>query len=201
MNEEAYYTFTQSYQDALNMLLTRLDVLNHTLYTSASAQPVHHIQHRIKSKSSLEGKLARLGYEPTVANAKDRLQDIAGIRVITYFVEDIYNLVRTLKGQSDLIFITQKDYIAHAKPNGYRSFHLILGIPVYCLDGMEYFPVEIQFRTLSMDFWASMEHRIAYKKERPNKEAMQMELLDFANILSDIEKRFEQYNDTASSDP
>lgn len=196
MTDEIYYSFTQSYEDAMKMLLTRLDVLNHSLYAAKETHPVHHIQSRIKGKESLEQKLLRNGYEPTVENAKDRLQDIAGIRVICYFVEDVYNLVETLKEQSDLILIAEKDYIAKAKPNGYRSLHLILGVPVYCMDGMEYFPVEIQFRTLSMDFWASMEHRISYKKSRPDKEQLTAELLDFANILSDIEKRFEQFNDS-----
>ena len=95
--------------------------------------------------------------------------DIAGARVICYFVNDIYNLVEILKSQTDLIVMKERDYIAGPKPNGYRSYHIILGIPVYCLDGMEYFPVEIQFRTMSMDFWASMEHRINYKKERQDR--------------------------------
>lgn len=200
LNDEEYYSFTQPYHDAMKILLTRLDVLNHTLYASSAVHPVHHIQHRIKAKNSLENKLQKLGYAQTVENAKDRLKDIAGIRVICYFIDDIYNLANILKIQSDLIFIAEKDYIANAKPNGYRSFHMILGVPVYCLDGMEYFPVEIQFRTLSMDFWASMEHRIAYKKDRSDRDQMTAELLDFANILTDIEKRFEQYNDTLPVD-
>ena len=91
--------------------------------------------------------------------------------------------------------IRECDYIASPKPNGYRSYHLIVGIPVYCLDGMEYFPVEIQFRTMSMDFWASMEHRICYKKERSDKEALTQELREYADMLVEIEDRFEQYND------
>ena len=128
-------------------------------------------------------------------NAKDYIQDIAGVRVICYFVDDIYNLVDILKRQSDLVMIRECDYIASPKPNGYRSYHLIVGIPVYCLDGMEYFPVEIQFRTMSMDFWASMEHRICYKKERSDKEALTQELREYADMLVEIEDRFEQYND------
>ena len=128
-------------------------------------------------------------------NAKDYLQDIAGIRVICYFVDDVYNLVSILKQQSDLIMIRERDYIANPKPNGYRSFHLIVGVPVYCLDGMEYFPVEIQFRTLSMDFWASMEHRVSYKKNRDDRERLTEELRNYADMLVKIEKRFEVYNE------
>ena len=195
MTDEEYYEFIQPYEDAKQMLLTRLDVLNHNLYGEASARPIHNIQCRIKKKQSIEEKLQRKGKEPTVMNAKDYLQDIAGVRVICYFVDDIYNLTELLKSQSDLIVIKERDYIGNPKPNGYRSYHVIVGVPVYCLDGMEYFPVEIQFRTMSMDFWASMEHRICYKQERDNKEEIQRELLRYAEILKEIEEGFEGYNE------
>ena len=181
MTDEEYYEFIQPYEDAKQMLLTRLDVLNHNLYGDASARPIHNIQCRIKKKQSIEEKLQRKGKEPTVMNAKDYLQDIAGVRVICYFVDDIYNLTELLKSQSDLIVIRERDYIGNPKPNGYR---------------MEYFPVEIQFRTMSMDFWASMEHRISYKKERTDKEQLRDELREYANMLVEIESRFEQYNET-----
>lgn len=195
MGDEEYYDFIRPYEDARQMLLTRLDVLNHTLYQTTEGHPIHNIQDRVKSKSSIEGKLIRKNKEVTVENAKDYLQDIAGIRVICYFVADVYNLVSILKQQSDLILIRERDYIANPKPNGYRSFHLIVGVPVYCLDGMEYFPVEIQFRTLSMDLWASMEHRVSYKKNRDDKEKLTKELRNYADMLVKIEKRFEIYNE------
>ena len=172
MNDEEYYNFVRPYADAMQMLLTRLDVLNHNLYGKSDSRPIHYIQNRIKKKKSLEEKLIRRGKEPTVDNAKDYLQDIAGVRIICYFVDDIYNLAKSLKRQADLIVIREQDYIKAPKPNGYRSYHLIVGVPVYCMDGMEYFPVEVQLRTLSMDFWASMEHRISYKKERADKEEL-----------------------------
>lgn len=195
MNDEQYYDFVRPYEDAMQMLLTRLDVLNHNLYGTSDSRPIHYIQDRIKQKKSLEEKLARKGKEPTVDNAKDYLQDIAGVRVICYFVEDIYNLVKSLKRQADLIVVREQDYIKNPKPNGYRSYHLIVGVPVYCMDGMEYFPVEVQLRTLSMDFWASMEHRISYKKERDDKEALTEELRSYANVLVEIERSFERHNE------
>lgn len=195
MNDEQYYEFIKPYEDAKQMLLTRLDVLNHTLYPTKAGRPIHNMQSRIKKRKSLEEKLVKKKKEPSVDNAKDYIQDIAGVRVICYFVDDIYNLVDILKRQSDLVMIRECDYIASPKSNGYRSYHLIVGIPVYCLDGMEYFPVEIQFRTMSMDFWASMEHRICYKKERSDKEALTQELREYADMLVEIEDRFEQYND------
>ena len=102
-----------------------------------------------------------------------------------------------MKQQSDLIVIRERDYIANPKPNGYRSYHLIIGVPVYCLDGMEYFPVEVQFRTLSMDFWASMEHRVSYKKNREDRERLTVELRNYAEMLVRVEKRFEMYNENA----
>lgn len=195
MNEDQYYDFVRPYEDAKQMLLTRLDVLNHTLYKESFCCPIHNIQHRIKKKRSIEEKLLKKGKQCTVKNAKDYLQDIAGIRVICYFVDDIYNLLTILKKQTDLIIMKERDYVAQPKPNGYRSYHVVVGVPVYCLDGMEYFPVEIQFRTISMDFWASMDHRISYKKEREDKEMLTAELREYAEILVEIEQRFERYNE------
>ena len=106
----------------------------------------------------------------------------------------IYNLAGALKRQTDLIVIRECDYIAKPKPNGYRSYHVIVGVPVYCLDGMEYFPVEIQFRTMSMDFWASLEHRVLYKMERDDREKVAAELKEYAENLVTIESRFAQYS-------
>lgn len=174
MTDEEYYEFIQPYEDAKQMLLTRLDVLNHNLYGEASARPIHNIQCRIKKKQSIEEKLQRKGKEPTVMNAKDYLQDIAGVRVICYFVDDIYNLTELLKSQSDLIVIRERDYIGNPKPNGYRSYHVIVGVPVYCLDGMEYFPVEIQFRTMSMDFWQAWNTGSLIKKNEQIKNSSEM---------------------------
>lgn len=190
MTDQEYYTFIQPYEDAKEVLLARLHVLEHNLYEVLESQPIHNIQSRIKEKNSLEDKLRKKDKQPTVMNAKDYLQDIAGVRVICYFADDIYNLVDVLKRQTDLIVVRECDYIKKPKPNGYRSYHVIVGIPVYCLDGMEYFPVEIQFRTMSMDFWASMEHRILYKKqEGTGKKRLAEELKDYANTLAEIEKR------------
>lgn len=200
MNDEQYYEFIQPYEDAKRILLSRLDVLNHSLYGTSSSRPIHYIQDRMKQKKSLEEKLLRKGKEPTVDNAKDYLQDIAGVRIICYFVDDIYNLIKSLKRQTDLIVVREHDYIAGPKENGYRSYHMIVGVPVYCLDGMEYFPVEIQLRTMSMDFWASMEHRICYKKDREDKGLLTEELRSYADMLVEIEKNFEGHNEIGKLD-
>lgn len=125
MTDKEYYDLVQPYHDAMKLLLTRLEVLNHTIYPSAASNPVHTVQSRIKKKASIEEKLMHRGLEPTVDNAKNVLQDIAGVRIVCYFTGDIHNLVNILKKQPDLIFIRERDYIENPKPNGYRSYHII----------------------------------------------------------------------------
>ena len=195
MTNEQYYDLIVPYQDALNLLKARLDVLNHSMYGNKS-HPIHNIQFRIKQKASIEEKLKRMDLQGSFMNAKEHLQDIAGIRVICYFEKDVELLAEQLRKQSDLILVKEKDYITNPKPNGYRSFHMILGIQVYSMESTEYYPVEVQIRTIGMDFWASMEHRISYKKERTDKEQLRDELREYANMLVEIERRFEQYNET-----
>ncbi len=194
MTDEQYYELIQPYTDAKEIMLSRLNTLKHNLYSEPSCKPIHNIQDRIKKKNSIEKKLAKKGVDATSMNAKDYLQDIAGLRVICYFVNDIYRLVDTIKIQADLIIIRESDYISNPKPNGYRSYHLIVGIPMYYVDGMEYFPVEIQFRTMAMDFWASMEHRILYKQIREDKTEVEEELQEYAEMLMGIEERFEHFS-------
>ena len=194
MTNEQYYDLIVPYQDALNLLKARLDVLNHSMYGNKS-HPIHNIQFRIKQKASIEEKLKRMDLQGSFMNAKEHLQDIAGIRVICYFEKDVELLAEQLRKQSDLILVKEKDYITNPKPNGYRSFHMILGIQVYSMESTEYYPVEVQIRTIGMDFWASMEHRICYKQERDNKEEIQRELLRYAEILKEIEEGFEGYNE------
>jgi len=191
MTNEQYYELIKPYEDVNQIMQTKLQILNHSIYNKDSGKPIHHLQQRVKNKKSIEEKLERLELTDSVINAKERLMDIAGIRVICYFPEEIYDLVQCLKRQSDLIVIKERDYIKNPKPSGYRSYHIVFGVPVHCLDAMEYYPVEIQFRTLSMDFWASMEHRICYKKSREDEEQVRKEMRQYALTLELIESRFE----------
>lgn len=195
MTNEQYHTLIHPYTDAMNLILTRLEILNHCAADNEDVRPIHGITHRIKEKISMENKLKKKHSNGSVQDARTLLKDIAGIRVICFFERDIYQLAESLKKQTDLILVCEKDYIRHPKPNGYRSYHLVLGVPIYSLDGMEYYPVEIQFRTISMDFWAAMEHRVSYKKQYDNKEERVAELLRYSNILEKMEKEFEKYND------
>ena len=198
MTNEQYHTLIHPYTDAMNLILTRLEILNHCAADNEDVRPIHGITHRIKEKISMENKLKKKHSNGSVQDARTLLKDIAGIRVICFFERDIYQLAESLKKQTDLILVCEKDYIRHPKPNGYRSYHLVLGVPIYSLDGMEYYPVEIQFRTISMDFWAAMEHRISYKKEYDNREQRVAELLSYADTLVDMEKEFEKYNENAT---
>ena len=143
----------------------------------------------------MENKLKKKHSNGSVQDARTLLKDIAGIRVICFFERDIYQLAESLKKQTDLILVCEKDYIRHPKPNGYRSYHLVLGVPIYSLDGMEYYPVEIQFRTISMDFWAAMEHRICYKSQPFDELEMRNAFRQYAEILDGIEKSFEVYSE------
>lgn len=194
MTNEQYYELIKPYEDATRLLLGRLEVLNHSIYDRTKEEkPVHHMQFRIKAKKSIEEKLERMGLTDSLINAKDKLMDIGGIRVICYFQSEITEILEALKRQSDLIVIKEKDYIKNPKESGYRSYHIVFGVPLHTLDAMEYYPVEIQFRTLSMDFWSSMEHRICYKKERANKEELSKQLRVLSESLALVEEELKEY--------
>ena len=195
MTNEQYYTLIHPYADAMNLILTRLEILNHCAADNEDVRPIHGITHRIKEKISMENKLKKKNSNGSVQDARTLLKDIAGIRVICFFERDIYQLAESLKKQTDLILVCEKDYIRHPKPNGYRSYHLVLGVPVYSLNGMEYYPVEIQFRTISMDFWAAMEPRICYTSQPFDELEMRNAFRQYAEILDGIEKSFEVYSE------
>ena len=158
------------YRDATANLLVRLNTLNNDFRLKYKNYPIHHIQDRIKGKKSIEKKLIKKKIMVSAEEAREKLTDIAGVRIICYFEEDIYSVINMIKQQSDILTLIEKDYIRNPKENGYMSYHLIIGMPVYHTDGMEYYPVEIQLRTMAMDLWASMEHRICYKEDGITKE-------------------------------
>lgn len=191
--EEDYQELIRPYRDAMNNVCMRLEVLNKDSREKNNNYPIHYIQTRIKKRESLEKKLLKKDLDVNVASAADNIRDIAGIRVICYFEEDIYTVAELLKQQQDLIFIRERDYIKKPKDSGYTSYHVIYGVPVYHMDGMEYFPVEIQIRTMSMDFWASMEHRICYKKSPEIRERLQKSLSHFSLELKEMEQSMREH--------
>lgn len=198
MTNEQYYTLIGPYTDAMNLILARLDILNHKAGDKNQSHPIHSVTNRIKDKSSIEKKLKKKHSDGSLRDARALLKDIAGIRVICFFERDIRLLVDCLKKQADLVVIREKDYIKNPKPNGYRSFHLIIGVPIYHLNGMEYYPVELQFRTISMDFWAAMEHRICYKNQQFNELEMRSAFLQYSDILEKMEKSFEVFSENCT---
>ncbi|MDW2798561.1 (p)ppGpp synthetase [Clostridium boliviensis] len=191
MTEEEYLSFIQPYEDALNNIQVRVDVLNKDYRRKKLNYPIHHVQYRLKQKESIENKLIKNGKAPTVDLARECLTDIAGIRVICYFIRDIYGIIGLLRRQTDIVVIKESDYIENPKPNGYRSYHIVFGVPVYHTDGMEYFPVEVQLRTMAMDLWASMEHRICYKGEK--KAEVAAEFINYGAALKQMEEEMEGF--------
>lgn len=191
--QEEYDQLMEPYREAMTRLEVRMNGLNEDYRKKYRDYPIHNIQARIKSRKSIELKLYNRGLEISAFSAKDNLTDIAGIRVICYFVEDIYSILSLVKAQTDLLIIKESDYILYPKPSGYKSYHMVLGIPVYRIEGMQYYPVEIQFRTLAMDLWASMEHRICYKGRTPDDTAYAFK--QYSNELSDMERKMKHLLD------
>ena len=173
---EEFRELMMHYDCAMLEVKTKLEVLNKELALLNSRNPFESIKCRIKSPESIIGKLERNGIPFSVENIEKNLNDIAGIRVICSFPEDIYMLVDCLLKQDDIILIEKKDYIKNPKPNGYRSLHLILDIPIFLTDEKKHMRVEVQFRTIAMDFWASLEHKMKYKKDIQNADSISEEL-------------------------
>lgn len=160
------------YECAILEVKTKLDVLNKEFQANKLRNPIETIKTRVKSPTSIMEKLERKGYDFSVQSVKDNLDDVAGIRVICSFVDDIYKVADMLIHQDDIRLITMKDYIKNPKPNGYRSLHLVIEIPIFLSEEKKNMRVEVQIRTIAMDFWASLEHEIHYKKSNSNIEAV-----------------------------
>ena len=160
---EDYFRFIRPYQEAMDFLMVQIKILNEDYREKYKDYPIHNIQSRIKEKESIAEKLKRKKLPLNFESARNHLTDVAGIRIICYFESDVYHVAEQIKKYSDMICIRESDYIKNPKPNGYKSYHIILDVPVYHTDRKDYYPVEVQIRSLTMDLWASMEHRIIYK--------------------------------------
>ena len=180
------------YECAMLEVRTKLDVLNAELAVRDSRNPFETIKTRIKKPMSIINKLRKDGHDVTLDNIQKCLNDVAGIRVICSFPDDIYKLADYLAEQDDIRVIERKDYIANPKPNGYRSLHLIIEIPIFLTEEKKYMRVEVQFRTIAMDFWASLEHKLKYKKEIDNAESISNELFYCAELINQLDCRMQQ---------
>lgn len=180
------------YKCAMMEIETKLNVLNAEFSLAYSRNPIESIKSRLKSPLSIMEKLNRKGFAVTARSIEENLTDVAGIRVICSFVEDIYTLEKMLTVQDDIKVLTRKDYIAEPKPNGYRSLHLILDIPIFLTNQKKHMKVEVQFRTIAMDFWASLEHKLKYKKNIADAEAVAIELKECADTISAMDNKMQE---------
>ena len=188
--EYAAQDILMKYHAAMRQMEVRLETLDQDLKLRQHRNPIHHIESRMKSIPSIFEKLERYGKSSTLESMEQHIMDIAGLRVIVSYVQDAYDILHYLEHQDDLTVVTVKDYIAKPKPNGYRSLHLIVRIPVYFLDKKEDIPVEIQIRTIAMDFWASLEHDLKYKAVRMIEGVdAPAELKECSEIIEAVENR------------
>ena len=180
------------YNAAIQFMNARLEALTNEFRISHQNNPIHHIQSRIKTPASIVRKLRKQGIPVSMTNAKKSLHDLAGVRVICCYIKDIFTIAELIKSQDDIQVITEKNYIAKPKPNGYRSFHLVVDVPVYLSKAKLYVPVEVQIRTTAMDFWASLDHNIHYKATSEVPPFVVDELKKCADIITETDYRMQQ---------
>ena len=187
------------YHAALKQINTKLEILNDEFQHVHRYNPIEHIKSRIKTSESIVKKLKRYGYESTIENMVKYINDIAGIRVICSFTSDIYRIADMLRSQNDIRVISVKDYIRHPKESGYKSYHMLVTVPVFLSDRIVDVKVEIQIRTVAMDFWASLEHKINYKFEGRAPEHIRREVVECAKMVSRLDDRMLALNEEVLS--
>ena len=186
-----YQEVMLQYRCALKALESRLEILNEEFSLQHDRNPIESMKSRLKSPSSIMNKMQKRGLPLDFQTMQANIMDVAGVRVICSFEEDVFFLAKCLKKQSDIEIITEKDYISHPKPNGYRSLHLTIRFPVFFAEKEIHVPVEIQLRTIAMDFWASLEHTIRYKKNLPINAEVETELKECADSSREWDSKME----------
>lgn len=197
---QPYKELMTYYRCAMMEMETKFNVLDEELSLLYDRNPIESIKSRLKTPESIIEKLVRKGVPLTVDSIEANLRDIAGIRVICSFPSDIYTLADSLTRQDDVTLVERKDYIAHPKENGYRSLHLIVGIPIFLHNQKKQMMVEVQFRTISMDCWASLEHKIRYKKDIPDPAEIDRELLACAEMSAALDQRMEKIHKAVAAE-
>ena len=192
---DSWDTLMFLYNSALKEVGTKLDILNDEFVHIHKYNPIEYIKKRIKTPESIVKKLKRDGYDVTVENMVNYINDIAGIRIVCSFTSDIYRLAEMIGKQNDLTVVSIKDYIKHPKVSGYKSFHMHVTIPIFLSDRVVDTKVEIQIRTIAMDFWASLEHKIYYKFEGNAPDYISRDLRACAEIVSDLDAKMLQLNE------
>ncbi|WP_018143596.1 GTP pyrophosphokinase [Alloscardovia criceti] len=199
----AFEDLMQSYRGAMHEISTKLEILDDEYQTRYSHNPIHHMERRMKSLQSIAGKLAIHRKTMSIQSIEETVFDIAGIRVMCNYIDDVYTIASMLSRQSDIRILEVKDYIKHPKESGYRSLHVIYSVPVFLTTGPKDIPVEVQFRTISMDYWASLEHRLRYKSQNnPERIARHIQTLqDAAQELYDIDVKLQNVHRDLVSAP
>lgn len=192
---DSWNEVTLIYNAALRQVETKIEILNDEFQHVHQYNPIEHIKARIKTPESIVKKLKRNGYESTIDNMVKYCNDIAGVRVICSFTSDIFRIAKMISEQRDIKVISVKDYITYPKASGYKSYHLIVTVPVYLSDRIVDTKVEIQIRTVAMDFWASLEHKIHYKFEGSAPEHIKNGLVECAKMVSDLDARMLALNE------
>lgn len=183
------------YNAALKEINTKIEILNDEFIHVHNYNPIEHVKSRIKSPESIVRKLKRQGHEATIDNMSKYLHDIAGIRIICSFSSDIYQIAKMIANQDDIIVLKIKDYIKHPKENGYKSYHMVVSIPIFLSDGPVEVKVEIQIRTIAMDFWASLEHKIYYKFEGNAPSYIREDLKACADMVNALDEKMLSLNE------
>lgn len=184
------------YDSAIKEIRTKLEILNNEFKLSHQYNPIEHIESRLKSMDSIARKLRRRDKELTTSNVMMYVNDVAGIRIICSFTSDIYRIANAISGQSDIEILKIKDYIKNPKENGYMSYHMIITVPIFLSDKAVRTKIEIQIRTIAMDFWASLEHKIYYKFEGNAPHGIRAELKECADIVAYLDKKMLSINES-----
>ena len=192
---DSWQEVTLVYNAALRQIETKMAILNEEFQHVHQYNPIEHIKARMKTPESIVKKLKRQGYESTIDNMVKHVNDIAGIRIICSFTSDIYRIADMIRDQKDIRVIGIKDYITYPKASGYKSYHMIITVPVYLSDRIVDTKVEIQIRTVAMDFWASLEHKIHYKFEGDAPQHIREELVECARMVSDLDAKMLSLNE------
>ncbi|WP_226435288.1 MULTISPECIES: GTP pyrophosphokinase family protein [Rhodococcus] len=179
------------YKFGIDEMMTKINILRDEFTYARAYNPIEHVKSRLKSPESILAKAERKGAPPTLEGIREYVRDIAGIRITCSFISDVYSIMEMITRQGDVAVIEIEDYIARPKPNGYRSVHVIVEIPVFMSDRVESVYVELQIRTVAMDFWASLEHKIYYKHDRDVPEELRDELRVAAETARDLDVRME----------
>ncbi|MEY9975394.1 GTP pyrophosphokinase family protein [Lysinibacillus sp. RC79] len=187
--------FFLAYKFALQEIETKINILQEEFKLIHEYNPIEHLSTRVKSPKSILLKVKKRNLKPSIEAIRENIRDIAGVRITCSFVEDIYKVSAMLQAQNDIEVVEVKDYIASPKGNGYQSLHLIIKIPIFMSDRMEKVYVEIQIRTIAMDFWASLEHKIYYKYNKEVPEHIRFELKEAAIQVAELDRKMERLNE------